>query len=182
MDNYYKILNVSKNASITEIKKAYLNELKKYHPDIYKGDASFAQDKTAKLNEIYSVLKDENLRKEYDKKTFGESENTSNFANEKQEEPNIFKELKERLKAGFARYSKNSNKPKKEKTIKTKNAKTTNLKKDSKTFKVNENKNEIICQDEEEEVIEKKEKIRLSIMIGSIILGFLLIIIFCLIF
>ncbi len=181
MDNYYKILNISKNASIEEIKKAYLSELKKYHPDIYKGDASFAQDKTAKLNEIYSVLKDENLRKEYDKKTFGESINTSDFANEKHEEPNIFKELKERLKAGFSRYSKNSNKPKKEKTIKTKKAKITNLK-EEKTIKVDENKNEIICQDEDDKDLEKKEKIRLSVMIGSIIFGFLLIIIFCLIF
>ncbi len=173
MDNYYKILNISKNASIAEIKKAYLNELKKYHPDIYKGDASFAQDKTAKLNEIYSVLKDENLRKEYDKKTFGESINTSDFANEKHEEPNIFKDLKERLKAGFSRYSNSDKKDKK-----TKNKE---LKKNSKIITENEDNDEIINQNDIE-TLEKKEKLKLSIMISSIIVGFLLIIVFCLIF
>jgi DnaJ-class molecular chaperone len=35
--NYYKILNLSQSASSIEIKKAYLDMAKKYHPDTNKG-------------------------------------------------------------------------------------------------------------------------------------------------
>ncbi len=182
MDNYYKILNVNKNADVSEIKKAYLKELKKYHPDVYKGDSSFAQNKTAQLNEIYSTLKDDNLRKEYDLKFFGEEDKEIT----KEAEPNIFRELKERLKTNFAKYSNKNQKEKnqKEKNQKEKNQKSKVIKnKDKKDDINNKNKKEIIIQENNIENIEyeKKERIRLSIMIGSIILCFLLIIIFCLI-
>ena len=168
MDNYYKILNISKDASINEIKKEYINEIKKYHPDLYKGDYFYAQNKTAKLNEIYSVLKDENLRKEYDKKIFGDSVDVKT----NKEEPNIFKELKEKLKANFSKYS----------TANKKNKKFDNqLNKTPKKQIDKKRKNEIVCNPIKIEDAEKREKVRLSIMIGSIILTFILIIIFCLI-
>lgn len=35
--NYYKILNISENASQDDIKKAFRNLAKKYHPDTTKG-------------------------------------------------------------------------------------------------------------------------------------------------
>lgn len=66
MKNYYEELGVEKNADISEIKKAYLSLLKKYHPDLYQGDKNYAQAQTQKLNMIYNVLKDENQRKIYD--------------------------------------------------------------------------------------------------------------------
>ena len=34
MKNYYEELGIEKNADISEIKKAYLSLLKKYHPDL----------------------------------------------------------------------------------------------------------------------------------------------------
>ena len=34
--NYYEILGVTLNANANEIRKAYLELIKKYHPDVYK--------------------------------------------------------------------------------------------------------------------------------------------------
>lgn len=64
--NYYEILGVKKTASQEEIKKAYKNLVKKYHPDIYKGDKNFAQKKTAAINVAYEILSNPESKKEYD--------------------------------------------------------------------------------------------------------------------
>lgn len=63
--NYYEILGVDKNATQDELKMAYRNLSKKYHPDRNPGDKS-AEDKFKEVNEAYSTLSDENKRKEYD--------------------------------------------------------------------------------------------------------------------
>lgn len=65
MKNYYKIIGVSKNASLDHIKVAYLEKMKKYHPDVFAGDKNLAMQKTTELNEAYNTLKDEEKRKEY---------------------------------------------------------------------------------------------------------------------
>ena len=66
MKTYYEELGVSETATIEEIKKAYLELVKKYHPDVYEGEKQFAIEQTQKLNNIFNVLKDENQRKIYD--------------------------------------------------------------------------------------------------------------------
>ena len=62
--NYYDTLNVPRNASQDEIKRAYRTLTKKYHPDICKEDG--ADEKFKTINEAYSVLSDEKKRAQYD--------------------------------------------------------------------------------------------------------------------
>lgn len=63
--SYYDVLGVSKNASSKEIKKAYYQLAKKYHPDVNKKDPSSSQ-KFQEVSEAYEVLSDESKRKQYD--------------------------------------------------------------------------------------------------------------------
>lgn len=63
---HYEILGISKNASQEEIKSAYKKLIKKYHPDLYQGDKSFAEKKAKEINAAYDVLSDENKKAEYD--------------------------------------------------------------------------------------------------------------------
>ncbi|KAL1506701.1 hypothetical protein ABEB36_006016 [Hypothenemus hampei] len=63
--NYYDILGVGRNASPAEIKKAYYNLAKKYHPDVNKNDPE-AQKKFQEASEAYEILGDDGKRKQYD--------------------------------------------------------------------------------------------------------------------
>ncbi|KAF7989039.1 hypothetical protein HCN44_007349 [Aphidius gifuensis] len=63
--NYYKILGVKKNASSKDIKAAYYQLAKKYHPDINKNDPD-AEKKFKALSEAYEVLSDDYKRTKYD--------------------------------------------------------------------------------------------------------------------
>ena len=67
MENYYQLLGINAKASRDDIRKAYYKKLKMYHPDLYEGDKSFAEDMTSRLNEAYKVLRDDELKKEHDK-------------------------------------------------------------------------------------------------------------------
>ena len=56
MEDPYKILGVSPDASDEEIKKAYRNLAKKYHPDLNPGDPVAAQ-KMQEVNAAYDAIK-----------------------------------------------------------------------------------------------------------------------------
>ncbi len=64
--DYYEILGVKKNASEDELKKAYRNLAKKWHPDKHKGDKS-AENKFKEISEAYAVLSDKEKREQYDR-------------------------------------------------------------------------------------------------------------------
>jgi len=60
MKNYYSTLELSKDASVGEIKKAYFAFVRKYPPDRY-------PEEFMKIREAYEVLSDESTREQYDK-------------------------------------------------------------------------------------------------------------------
>lgn len=67
--NFYDVLGVKKNASQDEIKKAYRELCKKYHPDKHGGDDT----KIKEVNEAYAIIGDPEKRKQYDvQNTMGE--------------------------------------------------------------------------------------------------------------
>lgn len=65
MRDYYEILGLQRNASESDIKKAYRKEAKKFHPDTNSGDEG-AEEKFKEANQANEVLSDPEKRKLYD--------------------------------------------------------------------------------------------------------------------
>ena len=63
--DYYEVLGVSKGASESEIKKAFRQQAKKYHPDLHPDDKD-AEVKFKEVNEAYEVLSDPDKKARYD--------------------------------------------------------------------------------------------------------------------
>ncbi|NLO91318.1 MAG: J domain-containing protein [Elusimicrobia bacterium] len=65
--DYYKILGVSKNSSQDEIKKAYRQLARKYHPDMHpEAKKAEMSEKFKDINEAYEVLSDPQKKATYD--------------------------------------------------------------------------------------------------------------------
>jgi len=62
--DFYDLLGVSRNADEKEIKKAYRNLARKYHPDVSKDEK--AEEKFKEINEAYDTLSDPQKRAQYD--------------------------------------------------------------------------------------------------------------------
>lgn len=65
MEDLYEILGVPRNASQAEIKKAYRELVKQYHPDTHPGNKA-NEEKFKKINAAYTVLNDPEKRARYD--------------------------------------------------------------------------------------------------------------------
>lgn len=61
--DYYAILGVDRNASQDDIKKAFRELAKKYHPDANPGNKE-AEEKFKEIAEAYEVLSDPQKRKQ----------------------------------------------------------------------------------------------------------------------
>ena len=66
----YEILGVSRNATASEIKKAYRKLAKKYHPDTNVGNTQ-AEERFKEATEAYEILSDEKKRSMYDQFGYG---------------------------------------------------------------------------------------------------------------
>ena len=65
-EDYYKLLNVKRNASDQEIKKAFKKLAIKYHPDRNQDNPDAAKEKFQKIANAYETLGDEDKRRIYD--------------------------------------------------------------------------------------------------------------------
>ena len=63
--DYYAVLGVPKNASDSEVKKAYRKLAQQHHPDTKQGDAD-AEERFKEISAAYDVLGDPEKRKAYD--------------------------------------------------------------------------------------------------------------------
>lgn len=62
--DYYEVLNIERNASLDDIKKAYRKLALKYHPD--RNKSPDAEEKFKEVSEAYAVLSDPEKRRSYD--------------------------------------------------------------------------------------------------------------------
>lgn len=78
MKDYYKILEINKDATQDEIKKAYRKLSIKWHPDKFSTESEEkqkeAEEKFKDISEAYSILSDENKRKQYDSGTLNQTD------------------------------------------------------------------------------------------------------------
>jgi len=65
-EDFYKLLNVNKNASDAEIKKSYRRLAMKYHPDRNTDNPETAEKKFKEIKEAYEILSDPKKRSAYD--------------------------------------------------------------------------------------------------------------------
>lgn len=63
--DYYEVLGLTRSATSADIKKAYLQMAKQYHPDKNQGDKE-AEKKFKEISAAYDVLKDEQKKSIYD--------------------------------------------------------------------------------------------------------------------
>ncbi|MEE9303750.1 MAG: DnaJ C-terminal domain-containing protein [Thiotrichaceae bacterium] len=81
--NYYKTLGVEQKASAKEIKSAYRQLARKYHPDVSK--ESNAEERFKSINEAYDVLGDDKKKKSYDEQLSYASSHSSSHSGSNQD-------------------------------------------------------------------------------------------------
>ena len=64
-EDFYKILGIPENATADEIKRAYRELAKKYHPDKHKGNKN-AEERFKNISEAHAVLSNVQKRQQYD--------------------------------------------------------------------------------------------------------------------
>ena len=77
--DYYEVLEVAKNATPEEIKKAYRKKAVQYHPDKNPGDKN-AEEKFKEAAEAYEVLSDPKKRQMYDQYGFAGMQGMGGFS------------------------------------------------------------------------------------------------------
>ncbi|ELR96909.1 DnaJ C-terminal domain-containing protein [Gloeocapsa sp. PCC 73106] len=101
--NYYAILGVPSNATQEEIKKAFRQLARQYHPDVNPNNKA-SEEKFKYINEAYDVLYDEEKRKTYD----AQNNYSSRFRSSKngaQRNASVVEKIKQRRSA-FSSVSK----------------------------------------------------------------------------
>jgi uncharacterized membrane protein YkvA (DUF1232 family) len=103
--NYYELLGIDAQASSTEIKQAYRNKLKQWHPDKNIDRLNEAEETTKILNQAFYTLSDPDRRRQYDRvlrytrgKDFGEILDATAFWQKVEKASPVLKQILENLK------------------------------------------------------------------------------------
>lgn len=83
--NFYHVLGVPENATKEQIKKAYREQIKFFHPDVFWGNPEVAKEKTIQLNAAYETLMNDHLRRVYDENLRKERQKEQEAAEKEQE-------------------------------------------------------------------------------------------------
>lgn len=104
--NPYEVLGVSEGASEEEIKKAYRELVKKYHPDQYRDNplSKLAEEKLAEINQAYEYL----MKNRFNRNTGGRSRSGETWGDGGtrwggSSESSIFNEVKRNINLGNIR-------------------------------------------------------------------------------
>ena len=88
--DYYKILDLEDNkATPEEIKTAYREQAKKYHPDI-NSENNFSEERFKDINEAYKVLSNPASRRKYDRMWTSNVGKKKKFEESRREEGSVF--------------------------------------------------------------------------------------------
>lgn len=93
--DYYKILEINNyKASIEEIKQAYREQAKKYHPDINTSSSS-TEERFKDINEAYKILSNPTSRRKYDRMWYNHvgKKQKASYEESKREKGSIFSEF-----------------------------------------------------------------------------------------
>ena len=66
LKDYYRILDVNRDARAEDIRKAFRRLALRYHPDRNPSNSKEAEEKFKEINEAYEVLSDEEERRQHD--------------------------------------------------------------------------------------------------------------------
>ena len=92
--NYYKILEVDKDASSEVVEKAYKTLAKKYHPDLQESNMKQkAEEKLKLINEAYETLSNPDSRAKYDATLKQDEISEEDFNRLSEENRNLYNEL-----------------------------------------------------------------------------------------
>lgn len=100
MKDYYKILEISENASEEVVHMAYKALVKKYHPD-ENNQSENSKDKMVELNEAYFVLSDQKRREQYDRLRKEENSSSEVHTEKENMEPVTQKEAHPNVENGY---------------------------------------------------------------------------------
>jgi curved DNA-binding protein CbpA len=103
--NYYELLGVDQKAEPEEIKRAYREKLKEWHPDINPDRKEEAEETTKTLNVAYDILSDPEQRKNYNRilrfsrgKSYDQYVNDSSFSRKTKKASGALKVILEDVK------------------------------------------------------------------------------------
>ena len=111
-ENYYEVLGIHPKADAEEIRLAYLDRIKQWHPDRNAHRLAKAEDMAKIINAAYDTLKDPARRKQYDRmirftrgKNFRETVNEQTFEKTFEKAAPLFKQFAGNVRELFSLFT-----------------------------------------------------------------------------